>query len=321
MSEITANKCLLLTYLDGLVEQLQKDTPKALREFDTDAIHDARVATRRLKAATELLAPILHGDGCKKFQKALKKLRRTLGPLRDGDVMIDSLSQIKAGAQMSAAGWLRGMLSSQRDAARAAAAGQSAGKILAKLVGWWELRDGIAESSEAVDNLLAQAVHIRLDEFVERANQTGNPHELRIVGKSLRYTLEMAAEQGHKLPKSVLKMFKTIQQYLGDWHDNVVIVQSAMRNALDAELTYKDMALQQQVLNLSRLFATRAEKDFTKFSKTWSDEGQNLAASIRDAFPLTQPVIESKTDPDPPGSAEPEAAEAPPADTPADVSA
>ena len=72
----------LLAYLDGLVEQLQKDTPRALRDFDAEAIHDARVATRRLKAATELLAPILHGEGSKRFEKALKKLRRRLGPPR-----------------------------------------------------------------------------------------------------------------------------------------------------------------------------------------------------------------------------------------------
>jgi CHAD domain-containing protein len=312
MADTSQNPFPLLTYLDGLVEELQKDTPKALREFDTDAIHDARVATRRLKAATGLLAPILHGESSKKFDRAMKKLRRRLGPLRDGDVMIENLSKIKIAAHAQAVNWLSETLVKQRDAARVEAVKQGPGKMLAKLAGWWELRDGIAESADAVDNLLSQAVHLGLDEFVERANQTGNPHELRIVGKSLRYTLEMAAEQGHKLPKSVLKMFKTIQQYLGDWHDNVVIVQSAMSHALDDELTYKDMALQQQVLNLSRLYATRAQKEFAKFSKAWTDEGEQLAARIRETFPLTQPVTELKTDPDPPDSAEPAVAEAPP---------
>ena len=133
------------------------------------------------------------------------------------------------------------MLVAQRDAARADAAKYSPARVLAKLAGWWELRDGIAESHEAVDSLLGEAVHRRLDAFIEHANQTANPHELRIVGKGLRYTLEMAAEQGHKLPKAVLKSFKTIQQYLGDWHDNVVIVQAAMCHSLKTELTYKDM--------------------------------------------------------------------------------
>ena len=314
MSEVHENAFPLLKYLDSLVEELQKDVPKALREFDADAIHDSRVATRRLKAATRLLAPILHGDSVKKFEKALKKLRRRLGPLRDGDVMIENLSHVKGATHAAAVKWLGDTLSAQRDIARADAAGHGPGKVLSKLAGWWELRDGIAESAEAVDNLLSQAVHLQLDEFVERAGRTGNPHELRIVGKGLRYTLEMAAEQGHTLPKSTLKMFKTIQEYLGDWHDNVVIVQSAMAHSLDAELTYKDMALQQKVLNLSRMFATRAEKEFGKFSETWSESGAELSSQIRAAFPLTQPVTEPKTDPDPPDLAEPATPEVLPTD-------
>ena len=103
MAEAIVNPFPLLPYLDGLVEELQKDTPKALREFEANAIHDARVATRRLKAATGLLAPILHGDSAKKFEKALKRLRRRLGPLRDGDVMIENLSKVKGAGYWHAA--------------------------------------------------------------------------------------------------------------------------------------------------------------------------------------------------------------------------
>jgi len=314
MGESNEKPASLLTYLDELVGQLQKDTPKATRDFDAEAIHGARVATRRLTAATVLLAPILHGESSKRFEKALKKLRRLLGPLRDGDVMIEHLSKLKSGAHANASQWLCDVLAARRDAARADTAKYGPAKVLGKLAGWWELRDGIVENHEAVDSLLAEAIHLRLDAFVEHASQTGNPHELRIVGKGLRYTLEMAAEQGHKLPKSVLKIFKTIQQYLGDWHDHVVIVQTAMCHSLDAELTYKDMALQQQVLNLSRFVATRAEKEFAKFSNTWSTGGEELTARIREAFPLTRAVTESKTDPDPPGLEEPAAQETPPSD-------
>ena len=77
-------------------------------------------------------------------------------------------------------------------------------------------------------------------------------------------------------------------------------------------------ALQQHVLNMSRLFATRADKEFAKFTKTWTTGGEQLSTHIRDAFPLTRAVIEAatepKTDPDPPGSEEPAAQETPPSD-------
>lgn len=317
MADQAENTFPLLTYLDSLVEDLQKDTPKALREFDVDAIHDSRVATRRLKAATELLAPVFHGESSKKFEKALKKLRRSLGPLRDGDVMIEHLSDLKSETHAPAVNWLKDVLTAQRDEARANASRTGPGKVLSKLAGWWELRDAVAESRDAVDSLLAQSVHLRLDAFIELTSQKVNPHELRIAGKSLRYTLEMAAEQGHKLPKSVLKTFKAIQEYLGAWHDNVVIVQTAMSKSLAAELVYKNMPLQQQLLNLSRLFATRAEKEFAKFEKMWISEGEDLATRIREAFPLTTPVTEPKTDLDLPRSEESVNSEATPSDAPA----
>ena len=41
----------LLAYLDDLVDHLRRLVPKALRGNNPEAIHDARVATRRLKAA------------------------------------------------------------------------------------------------------------------------------------------------------------------------------------------------------------------------------------------------------------------------------
>src|SRR6185312_16160926 len=75
----------LLAYLDELVEDLHKNVNKALRAFDADAIHDARVATRRLKAAMGLLESVISSEHRKPFGKVLKKLRRRLGPLRDLD--------------------------------------------------------------------------------------------------------------------------------------------------------------------------------------------------------------------------------------------
>ena len=51
----------LCRYADPLIEDLRKLVPKALDDFDADAIHDARVATRRLRAALEADAvPVSH---------------------------------------------------------------------------------------------------------------------------------------------------------------------------------------------------------------------------------------------------------------------
>ncbi len=71
--------------------------------------------------------------------------------------------------------------------------------------------------AHAVDSLTANAVHLQLDAFAEHATAAGghDPHALRIAGKALRYTLEMAVESGRPLPAAVAKAFKRMQDALG----------------------------------------------------------------------------------------------------------
>ena len=56
---------------------------------------------------------------------------------------------------------------------------------------------------------------------------------MRIAGKALRYTLEMAVVEGHTLPGPVLKAFKRMQACLGLWHDYVVLTEAALRASLE----------------------------------------------------------------------------------------
>src|SRR5215204_1044136 len=110
----------LLGYLDELVEHLRRLIPSAIRGSDADAIHDARVATRRLKAALDLLQTVIDHRRLRPFARTLRKLRRRLGPLRDLDVMHDHLIELKKDAdeeQATAIAWLEVRLEECRKAA------------------------------------------------------------------------------------------------------------------------------------------------------------------------------------------------------------
>ncbi|HSZ55700.1 MAG TPA: CHAD domain-containing protein [Tepidisphaeraceae bacterium] len=312
-----------LAYLDELMEQLHKNVPKALRDFDGEAVHDARVATRRLKAAMELLAPVLSDHHRHPFEKVLKKLRKRLGPLRDLDVMIERLSEMSSNA---AARWLCDELIRLREKER-----EKAGKkavpadVLAKLSSWWGVRDEIVEARDAIDSLVSESLHLQFDAFAEQASQLNrespaeprDPHELRIAGKILRYTLEMAKEQGHKLPASVLRAFKKMQEALGNWHDDVVLIQCMMQTSLDRQLSYHQLDLQEGLLKLSRTFLGRGNRELARFSKLWQKQGEEVAQTIRGKFPLTRAVVsEPQTDH---GPADSGATPAPSAGVPPDV--
>ena len=318
----------LLAYADKLVEELRGHIPQAVTAWDEEGIHQARVATRRLKAALDLMRPVLSKRHRRPFARLLRRLRRRLGPLRDADVMIGHLQVLHRSArrQKGAVEWLSRRLCREREALREASGKKgSSATVLAKLASWWPVRQEMAEAREAVDSLLAQSLHLQTDAFAEQADRlvagmrapaaaaagdtampdaaaagetkpAHDPHELRIAGKALRYTLEMAAAEGHPLPKSVLKLFKRMQEALGLWHDFVVLADRALEASLQIRLGHFDAPLQEQVLEVSKRALRRAARQLDEFAKVWSERGEELAAAVRASFPLTQPAAAATTE-------------------------
>ena len=190
-----------------------------------------------------------------------------------------------------------------------------------------------------MDTLLAESLHLQLDMFAEQADRlvpgaesdVGNasaspavrqdPHELRISGKALRYTLEMAGVQGHELPGSLTKTFKKMQDALGLWHDYVVLAERAARAGLDDQLAHHEPELMTELLELVRDVLGRATHHLDKFKRQWTGEGDAVAKAIRTSFPLTHPspaaagdgapadVTGLQTGPGPRGSGSPEGPE------------
>ena len=312
-----------LAYADAWVDKLRQHLPEVVKSWDADAVHQSRVATRRLRAAVDVLRPVLSKDHRKPFGRVLRRLRRRLGPLRDLDVMLGHLDRFGTSAGV---GWVRDRLTADRDAERARTADKlHPAKELARLGCWWGVRQEWAESAGAVDGLLSTAVHLDLDAFAERATAvtsgTGSadrdPHQLRIAGKGLRYTLEMAVASGHPLPAAVAKAFKRMQDALGAWHDMVVLADRATGAALHAGLAYHDPALHLSVLDVARAAVQRSARHLAAFGTLWAEQGPAITEAVRAAFPLSHPVSEPRTgrgrpdsagtpDPAPPAPAGPE---------------
>lgn len=304
----------LIAYLDELVEDLRTLVPAAAKGDDVDAIHDARVATRRLKAGVDLLEPVLSGRHRKPFERVTKKLRKRLGPLRDLDVMLEHMTTFKAPRQQEAIAWLKEHLRDCREkVVDEAEKEESSARVLAKLGTWWGLREEICEAHDAITCLLAESVHLQLDAFAEQANElvaavgrssTSNrngagasspprrndPHQLRIAGKSLRYTLEMAKEHGQRLPADAMGLFKRLQEALGIWHDYVVLTERMLSESAESDLALHAPDLQVQMLGLAQLTLRKAQQQLNKVAELWKQRGEDLAGRIRQSFPLTRPA-------------------------------
>jgi CHAD domain-containing protein len=317
----------LQLHVDELLDDLRKLIGPASKGADEDSVHDARVATRRLKAAMDLLEPVLSDKHRKPFTKTLRGLRRSLGDLRDTDVMRGHLAEIGKSSQKhdAAVQWLQDQLRKQRDSAQEKAREKiPPARVLAKLGTWWGLRSEIDEAEEAVDSLLAQSLHAQFDDFAKNADALAadprhtDPHALRIAGKSLRYTLEMAAAEGHEVPPAVMKTFKRIQDALGLWHDYVVLTEQALSLATKQQLAHHDAEMQRHVLQFARATLAKSQTQLRKVIGLWRDHADELRTAITALFPLSQepqsstdvqhPAAEStppETDRGPSGSEEP----------------
>ena len=75
-----------------------------------EALHDMRVATRRMRAAYALFLPYFDENVLRPFGKGLRRAGRTLGAVRDLDVLLDKARAYQAEAPMSGEGTLEPLL-------------------------------------------------------------------------------------------------------------------------------------------------------------------------------------------------------------------
>jgi CHAD domain-containing protein len=284
----------LVTYVDRLAEELRKSLGHSF-EGDIEAIHDSRVTTRRLKSVVDLFESHLSARLKGRFSKSLKRIRRLLGNVRDLDVMIEHVHTAK-GIDAETAGFLLGCLKREREDEIQTMNELNAAKILGKLGSWWGIREQIQD--DLALTLLQESLTVRLDEFCRQADlHSGvevlqdtnglsklNPHELRIIGKALRYTLEMAVEEGVRVPAPVMRTFKRTQSLLGLWHDHVVLTGKVLEICVDEKLNYTQPALLKKCLAFGQACARHSESRLKEFYKLWKKQGVELKAQISEAL-------------------------------------
>jgi CHAD domain-containing protein len=286
----------LCAYADPLVRDLRRLVPLALRRGDPDAIHDARVATRRLRAALDLLEPMLgEVKPLAMLRKTLRRLRRQLGPLRDLDVMLEHLRPLRSRPRHAeAARWLGDRLEHERSLARRKAQKKNPpDKWIARLDAWETLRNAIIALDDAVARRMRSSLLSQWEAFAARADRLGrhmldgsaataqDPHELRIAGKQLRYTFEMLARTRTRPPAAVARTFKRMQDELGLWHDHVVLAECAMHQSIDALLAHHDPELQAQVLAMTTATLRTARHRLARFARLWREKGPGLSEIVR----------------------------------------
>lgn len=226
-----AVRIIALTELDAAVAAYERfDNPD-----DLEALHDFRVALRRLRSCMETYQDALSDTVPKKSRKQLRRLARSTNEGRDAEVRIEWLrSQENHLPARQRIGWL--WLLERLEARKARAYDEIRARVSKDFLRLEpKLRKQLQRYTVAYD-LNGQAREIPFTEIIgKHIKQHGKEmeralwraatsadvqtlHNTRIQVKRLRYLLEPMQEE-IKDGKQIIKQLKELQDLLGDLHD------------------------------------------------------------------------------------------------------
>lgn len=218
------------------------------RGEDPDDVHQMRVAIRRLRASLQIVAPLFDSDAIREYRRGLRQIATALGYIRDADVLLgrlvdlrdsieadgaslDSLvravqqQRVKARVRLLTAFDERRYSRFKREFARfLTTPGQD---VLATAFTGEPLR-----VRDVAGSLIYRCYEdLRSFETVVPHGPEDTLHQARIVGKRLRYVLELLSEPLGARVQEALEPLAALQECLGFLQD--MVVAQAQVEALD----------------------------------------------------------------------------------------
>lgn len=242
------------------------------RAGDVRAVHQARVATRRLREALPLIASPKKG---RKLQREMRRLTRSLGPVRELDVALGMLDDLGAqrdvprpaiNALKQAVRDERGRLQRHlvkavarcdfdRLGKRALAASRKHDAVVR--------RDGAAGRERQLADARVRAAQRaeRVREAIDNAAVIYLPdrlHDVRIAVKKLRYSMEIIKELSGSRATARILALKEAQDLLGHMHDFEVLI--ARARALQSSGKASNLRLSADLDRLVRCLETECRR-------------------------------------------------------------
>jgi len=241
-----------------------------------DSIHDARIATRRVREVLPLTHEWQRSHAADDQFIRFKRMGRSLGRVRDADVRIELINYLESRVPPAAATLalvrhhqqgtrlllMRRLvkrverLAVERELARLAGGAWHRARFWTALTGSWrsQLRHLVAERAGAAGEAIAHATGVY---FPKRT------HEARIAIKKFRYAAEVAARTGVMADDGVIRELKKSQDLLGHLHDRQTLIDELKQCAAhgigidDAQISLVVQVAQGEIADLHGRFLKR----------------------------------------------------------------
>ncbi len=227
------------TLLDRL--QVMRDhVPHVRGSDDPEAVHQMRVASRRMRAALAVCDRVIGKKRRQAWRKAIRTVTASLGEARDLDVQILFVEHYLRAPEHKAH-----RLGVERLLLRLRQSRQRLQRKVVKAMDRFEGSDVVAGMSDHLHAMIVKAnldgaarvsrvmraqardqVLERLDElqayrtYVNRPNMNEQLHEMRVLAKRLRYTLEVFAPTfENDALRPAIRGARRLQNQLGKLHD------------------------------------------------------------------------------------------------------
>lgn len=203
-------------------------------------VHQARVATRRLREGLGALAGVMPDRSRRRALRALRRAARALGAVRECDVTL-ALTMVEAGRHAwpaTAVAHVVRALKADRTRRHRTFVSVVAEDRWRAAIGQIRRRLPRVETPEAQQQIvhaartrrrrraLALTRELRTLSTVYVPDQL---HAIRIATKKLRYALEWEQHIGQKAWVRERRLLEAAQEQLGEWHDLLVVLERVHR--------------------------------------------------------------------------------------------
>ncbi len=265
----------------ALLEDAMAEHRRLANPDDAEALHDYRVAVRRLRSWLRTHRRLLGRRATRQSARLLRRVARATSAGRDAEVYAEWLADPGDGVPEVVRSWCANLATSIRaidvtsDDGEVTRGFQRAAELLSERLPVYQVTRRVGapdiRGEPSFASVLAAAVRrnvLAVQRRLARVHDAGDDaaiHRARLAGKRLRYTLEPVAAHVAE-GREVIRRLKQLQDTLGDAHDVHV-----WRTAFPAPVATDDdtRAVQQAV---SDLLQQRLDARYETFVAEWSGE-------------------------------------------------